>query len=72
MKHLITYFLIQGKAARDRFFETLAKEEIDVRVLNYAPGPLDTDMQTQCRQCKDPQLRKIFTGNEIWCYCFRK
>lgn len=50
-----------GKAARDIFFETLSKEDPDVRVLNYAPGPLDTDMQTQCRQCKDPELRKVFT-----------
>lgn len=33
-----------GKAARDMMFRVLAEEEPDVRVLNYAPGPLDTDM----------------------------
>ncbi len=38
-----------GKAARDLFFKTLAVEETggNVRVLNYAPGPLDTDMLTE-------------------------
>lgn len=48
-----------GKAARDIFFDTFSKEEPDIRVLNYAPGPLDTDMQRQCRECKDPGLRKV-------------
>ena len=51
-----------GKAARDIFFDTISKEEPDIRVLNYAPGPLDTDMQKQCRECKDPGLRQAFIG----------
>ncbi|KAL2100299.1 hypothetical protein ACEWY4_004693 [Coilia grayii] len=38
-----------GKAARDMTFNVLAKEEPDIRVLNYAPGPLDTDMQVAAR-----------------------
>ena len=41
-------FYCSGKAARDMFFGCLAKESEDgerrVRFLNYAPGPLDTDM----------------------------
>ncbi|XP_060103207.1 sepiapterin reductase [Heteronotia binoei] len=43
-----------GKAARDMMFQVLAVEEPDVRVLNYAPGPLDTDMQ---------ELARTKTGN---------
>ncbi|EDO46442.1 predicted protein [Nematostella vectensis] len=33
-----------GKASRDMAHSVLATEEDDVRILNYAPGPLDTDM----------------------------
>ena len=58
----IPFLSAEGKAARDIFFNTLSIEEPDIRVLNYAPGPLDTDMQKQCRECKDPGLRKIFIG----------
>ena len=40
-----------GKAARDMFHKILAEEHKDgaegVLVLNYAPGPLDTDMMTE-------------------------
>ncbi|KAM4809902.1 sepiapterin reductase [Rhinophrynus dorsalis] len=50
-----------GKAARDMMFKVLAEEEKDVRVLNYAPGPLDTDMQEVVRtQTADPDLRLAF------------
>jgi len=37
-----------GKAARDMFFKVMAAEEglAGVRVLNYAPGPMDTQMVT--------------------------
>ncbi|KAM4706859.1 sepiapterin reductase [Discoglossus pictus] len=50
-----------GKAARDMMFKVLATEEPDIRVLNYAPGPLDTDMQTQVRnETADPKLRNVF------------
>ncbi|KAM9820046.1 sepiapterin reductase-like [Neosynchiropus ocellatus] len=38
-----------GKAARDMMFKVLAEEEPDVRVLNYSPGPLDTDMMETAR-----------------------
>lgn len=33
-----------GKAARDLYFRVLAKEEPDLLILNYSPGPVDTDM----------------------------
>lgn len=40
-----------GKAARDMFHKILAEEHKNgadgIRVLNYAPGPLDTDMSTE-------------------------
>ncbi|KAM6965026.1 sepiapterin reductase b [Aplochiton taeniatus] len=39
-----------AKAARDMMFRVLAVEEPDLRVLNYAPGPLDTEMQEEARQ----------------------
>ncbi|KAF7688581.1 sepiapterin reductase a [Silurus meridionalis] len=38
-----------GKAARDMMFCVLAKEEPELRVLSYAPGPLDTEMQVHAR-----------------------
>ncbi|GCC16796.1 hypothetical protein chiPu_0020400, partial [Chiloscyllium punctatum] len=50
-----------GKAAREMMFRVLAAEEPDVRVLNYAPGPLDTDMQKQARlETADSELRQTF------------
>lgn len=36
-----------GKAARDMFFKVLAVEEPNLRVLNYAPGPVETAMRNQ-------------------------
>ncbi|NWT21786.1 SPRE reductase, partial [Cardinalis cardinalis] len=50
-----------GKAARDMMFRVLALEEPGVRVLSYAPGPLDTDMQLLARsRTGDPGLRQRF------------
>lgn len=51
-----------GKAARDMMFRVLALEEPDVRVLNYAPGPLDTAMfhEAQSRTA-DPSMKKSFS-----------
>ena len=36
-----------GKAGRDMLFKVMAAEDPDIRVLNYAPGPLDTGMQVR-------------------------
>ncbi|NXI52890.1 SPRE reductase, partial [Chloroceryle aenea] len=50
-----------GKASRDMMFQVLALEEPDIRVLNYAPGPLDTDMQLLARtETGDPEMRQFF------------
>lgn len=37
-------FYCAGKAAREMFFRVLAEESPDVLVLNYSPGPVETDM----------------------------
>jgi sepiapterin reductase len=37
-------FYCPGKAAREMFFRVLAEETSDVLVLNYSPGPVETDM----------------------------
>ena len=44
--------------------KTLAVEEENIRVLNYAPGPLPTDMviETACNKTKDPDVKKQFQG----------
>ncbi|XP_069544214.1 sepiapterin reductase a [Brachyistius frenatus] len=50
-----------GKAAREMMFRVLAEEEPDLRVLNYAPGPLDTAMQVEARsKTADSSIRKSF------------
>lgn len=37
-------FYCAGKAAREMFFRVLAEESSDVLVLNYSPGPVETEM----------------------------
>ncbi|RUS82239.1 hypothetical protein EGW08_010015 [Elysia chlorotica] len=50
-----------AKAARDMMLKVLASEEENVRTLNYAPGPLPTDMlNTASENTKDPDLKKWF------------
>ncbi|WAQ95064.1 SPRE-like protein [Mya arenaria] len=49
-----------SKAARDMYLQVLAKERSWVRVLNWAPGPLDTEMMVSCRQCADDELRQSY------------
>lgn len=43
-------FYCSGKAAREMFFRVLAEESKDVLVLNYAPGPVETDMTIDAQQ----------------------
>lgn len=51
-----------GKAARDMMFKVLAEEEPDLRVLSYAPGPVDTEMQVEARsKTADVLVKKLFT-----------
>ena len=46
-------------------FRTMAEEEGEaIRVLNYAPGPIDTDMQLKARTTTaDDELRNMFAGS---------
>lgn len=37
-------FYCMGKAAREMYFRVLAEEEKDIIVLNYSPGPVESDM----------------------------
>uniref|UniRef100_A0A8C7XA27 Sepiapterin reductase n=1 Tax=Oryzias sinensis TaxID=183150 RepID=A0A8C7XA27_9TELE len=51
-----------GKAAREMMFRVLAEEEPELRVLNYSPGPLDTEMQQEARsRTADPEVKIAFS-----------
>lgn len=55
-----------GKAARDMMFRVLAEEEPELRVLNYAPGPLDTDMHAEARtKSGDRALQSSLTAMHV-------
>lgn len=50
-----------GKAARDLLFKVLAKEQPRLIVLNYSPGPVDTDMFNDVvREAQSVEVRKQF------------
>ncbi|XP_066296210.1 sepiapterin reductase-like [Branchiostoma lanceolatum] len=52
-----------GKAARDMIFKVLAQEQPAVRVLSYAPGPLQTEMvEEAAKKTADPDIRAFFVG----------
>lgn len=57
-----------GKAARDMALRVIAEDTAGerLRVLNYAPGPLDTDMQRLVRTSRgvDPALQRQFRNAE--------
>ncbi|OQR67384.1 sepiapterin reductase-like [Tropilaelaps mercedesae] len=38
-----------GKAARKMYFDCLAQEKPEIRILQYSPGPLETDMMGELR-----------------------
>ena len=45
--------------------QTYAEEEAEVIVLNYAPGPIDTDMQFEARTyTADKDLKEMFKGSK--------
>ena len=57
--YLISFIL--AKCARDMVFRVMSQEEETYRVLNYAPGPLDTPMLEYVRaNVVDPELRNMF------------
>jgi sepiapterin reductase len=43
-------FYCAGKSAREMFFRVLAQESSDVLVLNYSPGPVETDMTVDAQR----------------------
>ncbi|KAJ8946791.1 hypothetical protein NQ314_008774 [Rhamnusium bicolor] len=50
-----------GKAARELFFKVLAIEEPKIIVLNYSPGPVDTDMfDSIINEAQSEVLKKSF------------
>lgn len=48
LQHWVLY--CTAKAARYMMFKVLAKEDPDVKVLSYSPGPMDTEMQKEILQ----------------------
>lgn len=52
-----------GKAAREMYFKMIAREELDVTVLNYSPGVVDTDMTVIVQdESADPNIRSYYAG----------
>ncbi|VBB30172.1 unnamed protein product [Acanthocheilonema viteae] len=50
-----------GKAAREAFFRALAVEERNLRILNYSPGPVQTDMHDEiAKKSYDEDMRRSF------------
>uniref|UniRef100_A0A1B6LTE4 Sepiapterin reductase n=1 Tax=Graphocephala atropunctata TaxID=36148 RepID=A0A1B6LTE4_9HEMI len=51
-----------GKAAREMYFKVLAEENRDLDILNYSPGPVDTDMVADViKTVKDVETQLEFT-----------
>uniref|UniRef100_A0A182TEG8 Sepiapterin reductase n=1 Tax=Anopheles melas TaxID=34690 RepID=A0A182TEG8_9DIPT len=60
----MTYYCA-GKAAREMYFRVLAEEEAAAgcTVLNYSPGPVDTDMTVDLQANSNaPEIRDYFKG----------
>lgn len=54
-------FYCSGKAAREMYFKVLAEEESETIVLNYSPGPVDTDMtRTDVVKSHDNDMQQYF------------
>uniref|UniRef100_A0A3Q2XFT8 Sepiapterin reductase-like n=1 Tax=Hippocampus comes TaxID=109280 RepID=A0A3Q2XFT8_HIPCM len=70
-----------AKAARDMMFRVLAVENPNVKVLSYAPGPMDTQMQEDIRRltgiqyhlhpCRDSaaKLMRLLLDNDFVTAC---
>ncbi|XP_077378623.1 sepiapterin reductase b [Festucalex cinctus] len=66
-----------AKAAREMMFRVLAAENPNVKVLNYSPGPMDTEMQENIRRltgiqyhlhpCRDSaaKLMRVLLDNDF-------
>ncbi|XP_055593277.1 sepiapterin reductase [Uranotaenia lowii] len=56
-------FYCSGKAAREMYFKVLADEEPGLVVLNYSPGPVDTDMTIDIQgRSNAEEIRNYFRG----------
>ena len=50
---------------------SLALEDSSIRVLNFAPGPIDTEMQVEARtKTADEEIREMFIGINEALYCY--
>lgn len=60
---LLEFDFSSGKAAREMYFRVLALEEDDLLVLNYSPGPVDTDMTIDVQaNSQASEMRESFKG----------
>lgn len=52
-----------AKASREMFFRVLAEENPTINVLNYAPGPVDTDMVSEVvSSTRDAGIKSMFVN----------
>ncbi|OAD57799.1 Sepiapterin reductase [Eufriesea mexicana] len=59
-KKLLGYYC-SGKAAREMFFKVFALENPQVNVINYSPGPVETDMYLEiCTKVGDKEIKAQF------------
>ncbi|CAG0916981.1 unnamed protein product [Notodromas monacha] len=54
-----------ARAAREALFRNLAAEERDVMVLNYSPGPVETEMMTQVLEQSLPEIKSAMKETTI-------
>ncbi|XP_078038958.1 sepiapterin reductase-like [Augochlora pura] len=58
-----TAYYCSGKAAREMFFKVFAVENPEVNVLNYSPGPVETDMLHEvCKTHGDQDIKASFNN----------
>jgi sepiapterin reductase len=67
---LMTSLYCAAKASREMFFNTLVLEYPSIKVLHYAPGPMDTVMQSKIRsemeECKiKTSFRELFESGGL-------
>ncbi|KAJ9595492.1 hypothetical protein L9F63_013314 [Diploptera punctata] len=56
-------YYCSGKAARQMFFKVLAEENPTLDVLNYSPGPVDTDMVAEVvSNTEDAEIKEMFVN----------
>lgn len=52
-----------GKAAREMYFRVLADERPEILVMNYSPGPVETDMSANVQATtSDSSVKEFFEG----------